>query len=94
MTRNDLERRLEGLESERGMSDDRDSVTIRNVAIDEDGESDGSDTLADAIKKAYWERRDDADEDQRETVREWVARATRRELVCDVVVESGRGSIE
>ena len=41
MTRRDLEKRLGELESEYGAPDDRDSATIRNVAVDEDGEIKG-----------------------------------------------------
>ena len=41
MTRKDLEKRLGELESEHGVSDDRDSATIRNVAVDADGEIKG-----------------------------------------------------
>ena len=41
MTRKDLEKRLGELESELGVSGDRDSATIRNVAVDENGEIKG-----------------------------------------------------
>ena len=41
MTRKDLEKRLNDLESEHGVSDDRNSATIRNVAVDSDGEVKG-----------------------------------------------------
>ena len=43
MTRRDLEERLAALEDDVGDGD----------------ENDGSDTLAEAIKKLYWEKRDD-----------------------------------
>ena len=41
-----------------------------------DDENDGSDTLAEAIKKVYWERRD-GDGDRERTTREKVDRAVR-----------------
>ena len=76
MTRRDLEKRLAALEDEhKGLSGLTVAEILSAPPVEADESDCGSDTLAEAIKKVYWEKRDD--DDRERTTREKVDRAVR-----------------